>query len=293
VILVVGATGLLGLEICRRLGQANHAVRALVRARSDPGKVARLVEWGAEPVKGDLKDTASLRRACDGAESVISTASSTLSRQEGDSIHSVDEEGQLRLVDSARAAGVRHFVFVSFRNDPRIQFPLTRAKRAVERRLAESGMAYTILQASYFMEVWLSPGLGFDALRGTARIYGDGRGKISWVSCEDVARIAVAALHEPRARNAVLEVGGPEPLSPLEVVEAFEAAGAPKMALDHVPLAALESRMQAASDPMEESFTGLMLQYAAGDPVDMKATLELFPGPLRSVREYAAAQLER
>lgn len=292
-ILVVGATGLLGLEICRRLGQANRAVRALVRERSDPGKVARLAGWGAEPVRGDLKDAASLLRACDGARSVVSTASSTLSRQEGDSIHSVDEEGQLRLVDSARAAGVRHFVFVSFRNDPMIQFPLTRAKRAVERRLAESGMAYTIIQASYFMEVWLSPALGFDALHGTARIYGDGKGKISWVSYEDVARIAAAALDEPRAQNAVLEVGGPEPLSPLEVVGVFEAAGAPKMGLEHVPLAALESRMRAASDPLEESFTGLMLQYAAGDPVDMRATLELFPGPLRSVRDYASAQLAR
>lgn len=290
-VLVVGATGMVGLEICRRLREAGHPVRALVRAGSDPGKVTRLEAQGAVPVRGDLKDAGSLARACEGVRTVVSTASSTLSRQEGDSIRSVDEEGQLALVRAAQAAGVQHFVFVSFRDNPRVQFPLTRAKRAVERLLAGSGMAYTIIQASYFMEVWLSPNLGFDARNGTARIYGDGTGRISWVSFEDVARIAAAAVDEPRARNAVLEVGGPEPLSPLEVVGIFEEAGAPKIRLEHVPLGALESQMKGASDPLAESFAGLLLQYAAGDPVDTRATLDLFPGPMRSVREYASVQL--
>ena len=54
-------------------------------------------------------------------------------------------------------------MFVSFRENPAIQFPLTIAKRAVEHALKASGMSYTILQASYFMEVWLTPALGFDA----------------------------------------------------------------------------------------------------------------------------------
>jgi len=292
-ILVVGATGLLGLEVCRRLGEKGRRVRALVRQSSDAAKVSHLEDFGVETRHGDLKDRASLQGACEGVRSIVSTASSTLSRQAGDSIRSVDEEGQLRLVEVARATGVDHFVFVSFRDDARIQYPLTRAKRAVERALVDSGMAYTILRASYFMEVWLSPALGFDVAGGTARVYGDGTGRISWVSYEDVARVAVAALDEPRARNAVLEVGGPEPLGPLEVVSIFETLGAPKMHLEHVPVATLHARMAAASDPLEESFTGLMLQYAAGDAVDTRPVAELFPGPSKSVRDYAAAQLAR
>src|SRR5256712_11117147 len=113
-ILVVGATGLLGSEICRRLTQRGNPVRALVRTTSNHDRVAKLEGLGAELVRGDLKDRASLDAACRGASAVISTASSTMSRQEGDSIESVDRQGQLSPVDPAAAAGVKHFVPISF-----------------------------------------------------------------------------------------------------------------------------------------------------------------------------------
>ena len=54
--LVVGATGLVGTEVCRRLREAGHSVRALVRATSTPDKVARLEQLGAAIVTGDVKD---------------------------------------------------------------------------------------------------------------------------------------------------------------------------------------------------------------------------------------------
>ena len=54
-----------------------------------------------------------------------------------------------------------------------VEFPLQSAKRDVEQHLRESGMNYTILQPSFFMEVWLSPALGFDAANATAQIYGE------------------------------------------------------------------------------------------------------------------------
>lgn len=291
--LVIGATGLLGTEICRRLSGTGRRFRALIRPTADAGKRAALEGLRAELVEGDLKDPASLRRACTGVRSVISTASSTLSRQEGDSIRTVDELGQMALVDAAKSAGVEHFVFVSFRDNPRIQYPLTEAKRAVERHLKASGMAYTILQASYFMEVWLSPMLGFDYANGKVRIYGDGNNKLSWVSYKDVAQVAVAALDAPRARNAVVEVGGPQALSPREVVRIFEAAGAADIATEHVMEAALRAQMQDASDPLQKSFAGLMLQYASGDAMDMTDTLKVFSTQLTSVRDYVTAQLAR
>src|SRR6186713_1182209 len=97
-ILVVGATGLVGSEVCSRLREAGHAVRALVRRTSDPGKRQALEDRDVALVYGDLKDPASLVPACDGIDAVISTASSTFSRQPGDGIDSVDAEGQLSLV---------------------------------------------------------------------------------------------------------------------------------------------------------------------------------------------------
>jgi uncharacterized protein YbjT (DUF2867 family) len=291
--LVIGATGLLGMEICRRLRAAGRSVRAMVRRTSDAGKRAELEALGVQLVEGDLKDVASLKAACGGVQSVVSTASSTLSRQEGDSIQTVDEQGQLALVDAAAAAGVEHFVFVSFRENPRIQYPLTQAKRAVEARLKTSGIAYTIVQASYFMEVWLTPMLGFDYTNGKVRIYGEGTNPLSWVSYTDVARFAAAALDVPAARDRVLEVGGPQALSPREVVSICEAVGAPTIAVEHVTELQLRAQLDQAPDSLQKSFAGLMLQYASGDAVDMTATLELIPMQLTSVRDYVASRLSR
>jgi len=289
--LLVGATGLLGPEICKRLAAAGHQVRALIRPTADASKREALVGLGVELVSGDLKDAGSLARACNGVQAVISTASSTLSRQPGDSIETVDEQGQLALVEAARNADVDQFVFVSFRENPRIQFPLTIAKRAVERALKSSGMAYTILQASYFMEVWLTPALGFDAANGKVRVYGDGSRPISWISCWDVARAAAAAVTEGSARHMVVELGAPQALSPLEVVRMFEAAGAGEITTESIPEEALEAQLQSADDSLQKSFAGLMLQYAAGDVIDTTVSSRLFTVQMSTVRDFIATQL--
>jgi uncharacterized protein YbjT (DUF2867 family) len=291
--LVIGATGLVGLEVCRQLRESDSQVRALVRSTADPQKRSELERLGVELAEGDLKDAASLARACAGVQSVISTASSTLTRQAGDSIETVDRRGQLALVDAARAAGVEHFVFISFRDNPAIRYPLTEAKRAVEEALKASGMAYTILQASYFMEVWLTPALGFDAANGKVRFYGDGSRPVSWISYKDVARAAAATVGEPAARNLVVELGGPQALSPREVVRMFEAAGAGEIGTESVPESALAAQLNAATDPLEKTFAGLMLQYAGGDAIDPAASGRLFPFRMTSVRDFIAAQLAR
>lgn len=289
--LLVGATGLLGPEICRRLVEGADQVRALIRPTADGAKRAALVGLGVELVEGDLKDAASLARACTGIQAVISTASSTLSRQPGDSIESVDQQGQLALVEAACRAGVNRFVFVSFRENPRVQFPLGLAKRDVERALKSSGMAYTILQASYFMEVWLTPALGFDAANGKVRLYGDGSRSISWISCRDVARAAAAAVIEGTAPNMVVELGGPQALTPREVVRMFEAAGAGEIATESVPEGMLEAQMKEATDSLQKSFAGLMLQCAGGDAIDTTISSRLFPFHMTSVRDFIAARL--
>jgi len=168
-ILIVGATGVLGGHVCRLLRERGHPVRALVRKTSDPDKVASLRAIGAEIVLGDLKNRESLEAACRGASALVTTVSSTQSRHEGDSIDTVDRQGQLDLVAAAEAAGVGHFVYVSF-PPVAVEFPLQDAKRAVENRLRGSRIAHTILQPTFFAEVWLSPALGFDPAGGTARV---------------------------------------------------------------------------------------------------------------------------
>jgi len=284
--LIVGSTGLLGGEICRRLASNRKPVRALVRPTGEASRLDSLRKAGAELVTGDLKDPATLRAACAGAAAVFSTASSTFSRQAGDSIDSVDRLGQLALVEAAKAAGVKHFVYVSF--SPMAEdFALQRAKREVEQAVIASGMAYTILRPTFFMEIWLSPAVGFDIAGRHARIYGSGEHAISWISFANVADFAVQSLDSPAARNATLLLGGPEALSPLQVVRIFEElAGAP-FAVEHMLESVLRAGKQAARTALDEAFAALSLCYAHGDVIDMRATLEAMPVRLASVREYA------
>src|SRR3954454_15187016 len=120
-ILVVGATGMLGGMITRQLLAQGQPVRILVRSRSD---YQPLVDAGATPVLGDLKDPASLARACSGVDTIITTANSGFRGGE-DTVETVDLQGNRNLIDAARAAGVRQFIFVStLLADPNSQVPI-------------------------------------------------------------------------------------------------------------------------------------------------------------------------
>lgn len=287
---VVGATGLLGGEICRLLAAEGKPMKALVRPTSDQGKVTQLERRNIKVVRGDLKDRSSLDAACEGTTAVISTASSTLSRQEGDSIQTVDLEGQLNLIDAARAANCSQFVLVSFPQVD-VEFPLQTAKRKVEEHLKASGLTYTILQPTFFMEIWLSPALAFDVANARVQIYGSGENKMSWISYMDVAKFAVASLDNPEARNAEIKLGGPEALSPLEVVRLFEELKGQKFEVQFTPEEALKEQKERATDPLQQSFAGLMLYYSQGDVIEMQKTLHKFPVQLTSVRDYAQASV--
>jgi uncharacterized protein YbjT (DUF2867 family) len=281
--LVVGATGVVGMQIVLGLAGAGRPVRALVRDTSDPGKVAALRAAGAEVVVADLKQPASLARACTGVTNLILTATATLSRADGDSIETVDRLGNLALIGAAKAAGVAHVVFVSFPKHA-IEFPLQDAKRAVEAALIESGLGYTILQPPHYWEIWCSPGLGFDVAGGKARIYGTGEGQNSWISLFDVAKAAIASLDNPAARNRVFAFGGPEPLSQLEIVRRFAVASGRELELERIPAEALRAQIAGSSDDLERSFASLMLITGEGgwvfDPSEVRAALGLELAPI-------------
>jgi len=285
-ILIVSGTGALGMEACRLLAARGEPTRALVRATSSPEKTAELKGLGAELATGDLKDPGSLRAACNGVSAVISSATSVHSQDPANSIETVDRQGQLALIEAAEAAGVKHFVLISF-PQPAVDFPLRSAKRDVEDRLRGSRMSYTILQPTFFTEVWLSPALGFDPANGKATIYGAGMNKTSWISFRDVAACAVAALNNPKALNATIELGGPDALSPLEVVRLAEGLAGKPIEVQHVPEEELSAQHAAATDLLQKTFAGLMLYYADGDVIDMaEARRALSIDRLRSVREY-------
>ncbi|HWT25791.1 MAG TPA: SDR family NAD(P)-dependent oxidoreductase [Solirubrobacteraceae bacterium] len=290
-ILVAGASGVLGSEVCRRLAASTERVRAMARTTSDPAAVAELRELGAEVVTADLKDPASLAAACAGAETVVSGVTAVIPRLAGDSIGSVDLAGQLALVDAAAAAGAQHFVYVSYSGHIDHDCPLTRAKRSVERHLRDSGLAYTILRPSYFMETWLGPAVGFDLAAHRVRVYGDGDRAVSWIAVADVAEAVAACVDLPAARDAALELGGPEALTPRDVVAMAEDIGGASIDVELVPVADLEAQRAAATNETEASFAALMLDLAGGDVIEPRSNG--LPAPRVHVRDHIDRVLAR
>jgi uncharacterized protein YbjT (DUF2867 family) len=286
-ILVVGATGLLGLEVCRELAKDGQPIRALVRSTSKPDSLEQLRGLGAELVNGDLEDRASLDAACTGIDSVITSASSISSRV-GSYIATVDLQGQRNLVGAATGAGVDRFMFVTLSGNMTTDSPLNRAKRTIESEVAASGLAYTILRSSFFMEYWLSPLIGFDYPNRKATIFGAGNNGITFITAGDVARSLAAAVRNPAARNQVIEIGGPEVLSPNEALATFESVVGSPFEAQHVPETALEAQL-ASDDAHTQSVTALSLDFAHGDIVDTARMTDLLPFERTTVRQYVEA----
>jgi uncharacterized protein YbjT (DUF2867 family) len=289
-ILVVGSTGMVGGEVCRLLSEKGVPFRAMVRSTSDPAKVEGLKKLGAEILEGDVRQPETLQAACAEVNAVISTVSAVpFGYQPGvNNLQNVDLEGCKALVDAAKVAGVKHFIYTSFSKNMDMDFPLNNAKRAVENHLRASGMVHTILRPGYFMQVWLSPAVGFDAANRKVTIYGTGDQPVSWIDYKDVARFAVESLTNPTACDATLELGDPEAVSPNQVVQLYERKQGLPIEVTNVSAEALQGQLQSAEDPMQKSFAGLMLAYASGDPIPMEAVLHGFPLKLTSVEEYVS-----
>ncbi len=218
-VLVVGASGLLGGLITRQLLAREKEVRILVRPNSAAEEMAKhgmatsamaLIDAGAKPFLGDLKDPASLGRACVGVHTLITTANSIL-RGGADTIASVDLNGTKSLIDAAQSAGVRHFIYVSVLGSaPDHPNPFISAKGQCEVHLKQSGLTYTILKPGFFMEVWIGAIVGGPLqARQPVTLIGRGTCKQVFVSMADVAAYALAAINHPKAENREIEIGGP------------------------------------------------------------------------------------
>ena len=276
-ILIVGATGTLGGMITRRLLQRGRKVRILVRDGSDYNE---LVKAGAETVEGDLKDRASLDAAMRGVETVLTTANSAM-RGGADTVETVEIAGNRSLIDAAKAAGVRQFVFTSAMGaDAGSPLPFLRGKGLTEQHLKSSGMSYTILSPNVFMEVWFPMVVGMPLQSGAPiTIIGEGNRRHSFVSMNDVAAFAAAAVGNPAAGNQQIFIGGPEPLSWNDVVRRASAILGRELPV---------RRAQPAGKlpGLPDAVSGLMAAMDTYDsPVDMTATASTFGVQLTSAEQ--------
>jgi uncharacterized protein YbjT (DUF2867 family) len=278
-ILVVGATGDLGGMIARMLLSKDRRVRALVRP---PSNFKPLVDAGAETIFGDLKNRSSLDPACRGVRVLITTATSA-KRGGEDTPKTVDLEGNRNLIDAAKAAGVKQFIFVSANiADPNSPIPLMSAKGVTENYLRASGLLYTIVAPDAFMDVWLAAVVGMPAKMGqSATFIGSGDRKHSFIYSGDVANFILASIDNPNAINKKLVIGGPKALSIKEAVKVFENASGRKIGVRSVNF----------GEPVP-GFPDAMVMFIGGfdtyeSVIDMSELSTTFGVKLTFLEEYA------
>lgn len=294
-VLVVGATGALGRPVVQLLRERGVAVRAVNR---HPEQAADLAALGAEVLAGDLTDAASLQRACSGVTRVLAAAHAILGRGRWRS-EAVDDAGHRALVQAARAAGVRRFVYTSaFGASAQHPIDFFRTKAAIEEAVRTSGLDAVILRPTAFMEQHVHLYNGKAVLdKGKASLIGPATKPRNFVRAADVALLAVRALLEDPPPFRVLDIGGHGHYSNAEVAALYarEAGIAPRAA--HLPagVAALIGRLARPLHPGLARVIALMSlpDDAVSERFDGAAALELAYGiRLMTVPEFVRLQVE-
>lgn len=252
--LMTGATGKAGSIVAREFARQGVPIRVLVR---DPAKGAWLRELpGIEVVTGDMRVPESLGAALDGVDRVL-----MISTPRGEMV-----DTQCRFIDAVKAAGVGHLVKFSGKDsgttfDPQA-FRGTRWHLEVERYLEESGLAWTHLRPSQFMQAYLPGALtGVDAGRG-ALVMPIGDSRLTPVDIEDIARVAVAMMAADGIEGRAYDMTGPESLTMTEVAELLSAATGRRYRYEQVTaeqkreLHAAEGFPPAVVDLLDEIYAG-------------------------------------
>ncbi len=265
-ILIVGSTGALGSSVTKGLLASHRNVAAFIRDDSTP-TARELRADGASLVVGDLKSRPTIDMAMKGIDTVVCTASSTLSRREGDSIETVDRMGVQDLISASISARIMHFIYVSFSRNIGDDFPLALAKRAAEARLESSAIDYTILLPSYFAECLFTPVVGFDVANGKVRVYGTGKSKVSHVALEDVARAIIACVDNPRVIRKSMPIGGPSSITQLDAVALAERVTGRKVQLEFMSADEIAAARKGTEDSLTASFLGLFDALSKGDEI--------------------------
>lgn len=241
-LLLTGATGLIGRALLTRLTAAGIPVRCLVRdpRRLGPDRVR------VQIALGDLSDPQSFRNAMRGVETVVHLAATIRDQPQG-SIEDLNAIATWRMVDAAHRSGVQRFVFFSALGaSTHNRTRLLRAKAVAERAVHEAPVDAVIFAPSLVYapgDAWLSLLARMALLPGLMPVSGRGRATYQPIWAEDVADCVMAALDPDRPRsssnggtaNERYELAGPEVLSHDAIVRLLLRSLGKRRTLLHVP----------------------------------------------------------
>lgn len=273
-VLVIGGSGPNAGLVVPALVQRGVEVRALVRGDEQAHVVE---ERGAqETVMGDLSDPPGLRRAADGVEGLshVNPAFAPLESEMG-----------VAMVEAAKAAGVRKFVFSGVYHPSISAMVNHRSKQPVEEALFESGMDFTILQPSMFMQNLDDALLGARDSRQFAMPY-SADVQTCWVDYRDVAEVAALAMTGDELGYGTFELSSPGRF------DRHEMAAMMGRALGVEVTAGVVSRedwaAQMPDGPMRDGLVRMMQHYddhgfPGGNALVLRAALGRDP---RTLQEY-------
>ena len=207
-VLVTGGAGFIGRRLVPALRARGKPVRVLAR---EPVTVE-----GAETVVGDVTRAETLPAALAGVDAVIHLVAILQGKPED--FARVIGEGTRNVVEAAREAGVRRFVYQSalgLNEQSRETIPYFRGKWAAEQAVTGSGLEYVIVRPSF---VFAGDGGAFPLFSKLARrapltpIVGSGTQRIQPVWIDDMVEVLARAVDEPRAANRTFDLGGPDAL---------------------------------------------------------------------------------
>ncbi|HLF29261.1 MAG TPA: NAD(P)H-binding protein [Anaerolineae bacterium] len=226
-ILVTGATGLVGRQLVACLGE-NHKVVCLVRPARRLRKFAPGVS--VRVVSGDVDDLPTLRLAMHNVTSIVHLAA--ISRPfPGRTIESVNVEGTCNVIEAAQEVGVRRILFVGpLGADPHSAYLYLRTKGQAEELIKSSGLDYTIVRASSVYgedDEWtMAMAMGMHAVPFLFPIPGDGRSRLQPLYVEDFIECLARSLTNGKTIGQTIEVGGPQYMTFDDVVtEVMRATG--------------------------------------------------------------------
>jgi uncharacterized protein YbjT (DUF2867 family) len=232
-LLIVGATGTLGRQIARRALDEGHEVQCLVRSFQ---RAAFLREWGVTLVRGNLCRPETLKPALEGVDAVIDAATA----RPNDAINKVDWEGKVNLIQAAKAANVKRFIFMSILGaETHPDVPLMQIKSGIEKFLAESGLAYTILSPCGFLQGLIGQ-YAIPILEKQAVWVMGETAPIAFMDTQDIARFAIAALDNDATINRSFPLAGTRPWGAYEIVRLCERLSGQDAKVSQMPMRLLK-----------------------------------------------------
>jgi uncharacterized protein YbjT (DUF2867 family) len=287
-ILVTGGTGFVGPKVVHALRAQGRDVRALVRR---PERGAQLAAWGAELVKGDVTDPASLPRALEGCTHVIHLVA-ILKGSPAD-FKRVMTQGTADLIAAAREARVERFVLMSAvgtSEATKDTVPYFASKWAMEQETIHSGIEYTIFRPSFVFgrdggalplfikQVRYSP---------VVTVIGSGVQRIQPIWVEDVAEYFARGVDDAEAANRTFEIGGPDVVDWNELYLAIAKVLGKRRKLLHIPVSMARAGAQLTQwAPGAPLTTDQIAMLEAGDNVvSNEDAVYTFQLPLVSLEE--------